>query len=585
MVDLDSGFGRAVQHTRELARVLSLPRRVWSEESAEQVARELTILLRKANGSMVLRAVQAQALLETGIKGGLFAPIRVGGGKTLLSLLAPLLLESRRPLLILPAKLIEKTKREWRILATHWQIPNYIQIKSYEWLGRIQAQRYLEEEYQPDCLILDEAHKVKNVKAAVTRRLVRFKRNRPEVKVVAMSGTITKRSLKDFAHIIMWCLGAQNCPIPTGWTELEDWADALDESTNASDKKLGIGYLSLLCNEEERKEPDSLVGVRRAFGRRLSETKGVVSTAEGLLGCSLTIEALEVNVSKDTDDAFDLLRKTWNTPDGWPLTDPLQVWRVARELSLGFYNRWEPRPPPDWMIARKEVSAVFRDILSNNKRNLDSLLMVVNAIDDGYYPEARPILDHWRLIELTFTPHSVPVWFDDSCIKAAAHWSLERPGIIWCEHVPFAERLAKYANLSYYGRKGLNANGRYIADHPAGESLIASVASNAEGCNLQKWNRNLVTSCPPANGGSTGWEQLLGRTHRDGQLADEVECQLFITSIEHINAFVQALKDANHNEQMMRQPQKLLYADTLVPTPEDVIMRPEHRWKKGKRGT
>lgn len=575
----DSGFGRAVQYTRELARVVAIPRRIWTEESASVVANELSALLRKPGGTMSLRPIQAQALLETGIRGGLFGPIRVGGGKTLLSLLAPYMLDSRRPLLIIPAKLVEKTKRERRILSTHWLIPNHTQIVSYEWLGRVQAQDYLEKRYQPDLIILDEAHKVKNTKAAVTRRVARYFKARPDTRCVAMSGTITKRSLKDWAHIIQWCLGPSDCPVPNSFTELEDWADALDEHTT-KDGRLDAGALVMLCNAEERAEPDKLAGARKAFRRRLVETKGVVATTEGHVGCTLTIEALKIDVSSVIDDAFELLRKTWTTPDGWPLTDPLQLWRVARELSLGFFYKWEPRPPDDWMTARREWGRVCREILTNNKRQLDSLLMVTRAIDSGHYPEATPILNAWRRIEPTFKPNPVPVWLDDSLIRAAKHWAEERPGIVWCEHVAFAERLAKVAKLAYYGRGGLDDYGRPIEAHSPKESLIASVASSGEGRNLQAWNRNLITSCPSSCGGSTGWEQILGRTHRPGQDADEVECQLFVTSIEHVNAFQQACSDARYIEHITGQAQKLLYADKLVPEPEDVLLWPGFRWRK-----
>lgn len=576
----DAGFGRAVQHTRELARVLNIPRRIWTLESAEQVARELTALLRKASGTMDLRPIQGQALLEAGIIGGLFGPIRVGGGKTLLSLLAPFVLDAKRPLLVIPAKLVEKTKRERLILSQHWHIPTFFHIVSYEWLGRVQAQDFLEKRLQPDLIILDEAHKVKNPKAAVTRRIARYFHARPDTKCVAISGTITKRSLKEWAHIAAWCLPPQSYPLPHSFSEREDWADAVDEKPNG-ESRLMPGYLTLLCSPEERAEPDTLVGLRKAFRRRLVETKGVVATTEGHVGCSLTIEALEVDVKKDVDDAFDILRKTWSTPDNWPITDPLQLWRVARELSLGFYYRWEPRPPDDWMSARREWSRACREILSNNRLKLDSLLMVTRAIQEGDYPDVLPILNAWRTIEPTFTPNPVPVWLDDSLVRAAKHWAEERPGIVWCEHVAFAERLAKLAKLAYYGRGGLDhSTGRPIEAHPADVSLVASVASNAEGRNLQKWSRNLVTSCPASCGGSTGWEQLLGRTHRPGQDADEVECQVFVTSIEHVNAFQRACSDAVYIEHTTGQAQKLLYADKLVPSPDDVMFRQGFRWRK-----
>ena len=102
------GVLRTVQHTRELERVLRLPRRQWGGADSDRWAAELSAVLRLAQGSMTLRPIQAQALFEAGTLRGLFAPIGVGHGKTLITALAPYILQSRRPLLITRANLIEE---------------------------------------------------------------------------------------------------------------------------------------------------------------------------------------------------------------------------------------------------------------------------------------------------------------------------------------------------------------------------------------------------------------------------------------------------------------------------------------------
>ncbi len=574
------GVPRAVQNTRELARIIALPRRDWTEEEAEQLALELSPLLRTPNGTMHLRPVQAQSLIEAGILGGLFAAIRAGGGKTLFSLLVAYVLDAKRPLLLLPAKLIGKTKREMRVLGTHWRIPNYIRFLSYELLGRNQSQKILDE-FQPDLIIADEAYKLKNRKAACTKRVGRYKLSHLTCKMVAMTGTITKRSPKDFAHVLLWCLGPRQTPLPNSFTELEDFADAIEEKT-ITGSRIGIGALALLQNATERADPDQLSATRSALGRRMTETPGVVATSDGFTGATLTIQALwddqEVIPSAQVDAAFELLRTKWRTPDDWPLTDAMSVWRVRRELSLGFYNRWVPRPPKDWMDARREWSKYARDILTDNRRNLDSDKQVLDAVDAGYYPMAKPSLDEWRRIKDTFEPNSQPVWLDDSMIKACTLWALKAPGIVWTEHVPFALELAKHAKLAYYGKQGKDSRGREIEDHdPSEGSLIASVASNAEGRNLQAWSRNLLTAFP-SNGVLA--EQLLARTHRDGQLEDEVVFDCLVTSVAHVMAYEQALKDATYIQTYTRQAQRLLYADKIFPGFEDILGKPGERWIK-----
>lgn len=570
-------LARAVQHTRELERVLRLPRRSWDEQDGDFAAR-LTAALRKPGGTMTLRTIQAQALFEAGTRGGLFGPIRVGGGKTLISGLAGYVMRSRRPLLLTRANLVEKTKREFRELSVHWPIPNFIRLESYEKLGRTSHAELLNL-YKPDLFIADEAHRLKNPKAAVTRRVNRYMNENPGTRFVAISGTMTRKSILEYAHLLKWCLKSSGLPLPDSYSELEDWAMALDETD--AEAKVSPGALVLLCNAEERSLEDQRLAARRGYGRRLVETPGVVSSKDkdSDVGASLTIEAAQTDMTPKTDEAFRVLRADWLTPDGWPLSEPMHVAAVARQLAVGFYYKWDPRPPQVWIDARKEWSQWCRYILTNNRRNLDSEVQVRGAIDAGHYPVAADALETWRRLEPTFIPNTVPVWLDDSVIDLAARWAMVKPGIVWCEHIAFAERLARKTNLVYYGEGGLDRQGRYIEGHPRGESLIASEGSNAEGRNLQYlFARNLIVS-PSASG--LRWEQLLGRTHRPGQPADEVTADVVCTCLEHVKALVKAKTQARFAEATTPgQTQKLLYADIIYPDIDDVALMMGPRWRK-----
>ena len=55
-------------------------------------------------------------------------------------------------------------------------------------------------------------------------------------------------------------------------------------------------------------------------------------------------------------------------------------------------------------------------------------------------------------------------------------------------------------------------------------------------------------------------EQLIGRTHRKGQLDDEVGFDVFDTPT---NDFQQALADAQYQTSMSGEPKKLLLADIV----------------------
>lgn len=165
-------FNGEVRTSSELRRILELPRRTWSAEATEALVEKMTALLKRPEGTQRLKPIQAIALYETALCGGLFGPIPVGHGKTLISLLAFWVLEAKQPLLLLPAALIKKTEREMKKYAEHWFFPNNIVIHSYEILGRVQGARILSQGW--DVVVADECHKLRNKRAAVTRRMSRF---------------------------------------------------------------------------------------------------------------------------------------------------------------------------------------------------------------------------------------------------------------------------------------------------------------------------------------------------------------------------------------------------------------------------
>jgi len=570
----------AVALTDEVRRIERLPRRFFDDE---QLVAEMTEALKTPLGTMHLRKVQAQALFEIGTVGGLFGPMRVGAGKTLISLLAPTVAFAERPLLLVPASLVDKTKREERVLRHHWQLPEFVRIMSYEMLGRVQAEHALgsvvdgvRRGYWPDLIVADEAHKLKNPKAACTRRVRRYMTNNPATKFVAISGTITKRSIKDFAHLMRWCL-KEDAPLPRWHDELEIWADAIDERKGQL-RRADPGALRVFCSPVEDQmwdQGERRTAARLALRRRFTDTPGVVATKETPIDASLDIKAIEPVISPAIDEAFETLRNDFITPDGWPIADGLDMFRHARELALGFYYVWDPRPPAYWLTARSAWAAFARQTIGRS-RTLDSELAVRNWVDATEDDEGLPLLEEWREVRDDFEPNTVARWVDDSALEASAAWGAKNVGIIWTEHRCFAERLSKLSGLPYYGRKGLDAKGRYIEDHGRG-SLIASISSNGTGRNLQRWNRNLITSMP-ANGMQT--EQLLGRTHRDGQLADAVLFEILVTCAEHVGAFEQALRDSRFVHDLNGSPQKMLDATIEFPGATDLAFRSGARWEK-----
>lgn len=565
-------FASVVKFNDDFRRIVSLPRRVIDMNEAAATARELTEIFRQPWGTQELRPLQGQGLLEFGLYGGLFAALRVGAGKTLLSLLLSSVSDCHRPLLLQPASLVEKTLEEARALKQHWKIP-HIKIITYDLLGREQAHEALND-FKPDLIICDECHALKDTGASVTCKVVRYFKANPTTKFAMMTGTISKRSILDYAHLLRMCLGPANAPVPMGANDLEIWADALDERKGQTKRSDPKGFFEI-CNTEERKiwTQDERRAARMAYRRRLTETPGVLASWDSPIDAKLIIREVQPPKSKVLETAFKQLRVDGVTPDDWPVAGGVDIYRHAQELALGFYYVWDPRPPKYWLEARSAWYRAVRQILSRSQR-YDSPGHVKNDMLRGRL-ELIPELTDWLDVKDDFTPNTVPRWLDDSVIRYCAEWIEKYRGIVWTEHTWFATELAKYTKVPYYGRRGMTESGQSILRHRPGFPMIASMRSNSKGRNLQAWNHNLFTACPP---NALQCEQVMGRTHRDGQLEKEVFFDILMFCSEHIGNFWQAMRDAEFQDQTQGTPSKLLIAEHDIPEPIDVAMRPGHRW-------
>ena len=538
-------YSGKVGRSEELARIIALPRRHAPPAGTD----ELSSALRTPAGTQTLRPVQAQALAEIYCQGGLLGPVQVGAGKTLITYLAPRMVSAERPVLLVPAKLREKTKDDFKALAEHWDCGGvYTIVISYEQLGHPYGVRLLEEA-RPDLIMADECHRLKNHKAAVTRRVGRYIDAHPGTKFMGLSGTVTKRSLRDFAHMAEWALG-QGAPVPLVLYELEEWSRALDEDNQWCYARLHPGALSALEGPEEAAIKGDLPRARAAYRRRLVETPGVV-TAGVEADCTASLELAEWTPPERAEIRrwLNHLRKTWETPDGQPLITAVDVWRHARELVQGFWYRWDPPPPAAWLSARRAWAAVARGVLSRS-RSLDTEAQAREAL------AGHPALTVWEDIQPEYSYTLRAEWFDLSIMREAVAWA-QCGGIVWVGDQTVGSALDTLG-LPYYGAQGLRGSDRI--DWARG-GIAASIAANSEGRNLQAWCRNLVLS-PPTTGDR--WEQLIGRTHRLGQASDDVTVEVYLGCKQTKDGMGQALSDSRYAASVLGTRPKLLLATNLI---------------------
>lgn len=542
--------GRVVERTEDFERVLSIKRREWKPEQIEKVRDLLTerfvTPLGRREGARLL-PVQGQVLAEAYTQGGIFAGVGVGHGKTLMTCLAPAMLEAKRALLFVKAGLRDKTIKDIREYRRHWQIPDFA-IVNYEQLSNANFADVLER-VNPDLIMADEAHALKNSKAARTKRFLRFMKGSQDTKFMALSGTMARNSLRDYWALINLAL-RYDSPLPIPWIDLQDWADALD--ANVKDhKRADPGALVALC-PESLKTPGMtpLTMARTGFQNRLRVTPGVILTTTGSADCSLILTKRELDVPPEVEKALDNLRDTWEAPNGDLIEWAIELWRYGREIASGFFSIWDPEAPRPWYDARRDWHRFVRDVLKENEPGLDSPLQVARAF------KHEKVYRKWAEVRDTFKPHSKPVWISDYVVKDAAEWLQEGDGICWTEHPCVGHAIAAASGFRYFGAGPEDAKAILDVQGP----FIASIRAHGTGKNLQRYSRNLITSCIPD---AATWEQLLGRTHRTGQKADEVTADVYVQCVEMQDSFDKALREARFIKDMHGETQKLLFADKV----------------------
>lgn len=530
----------------EFKRIQKIPVYQRSPKHWQDLAIALTEHVKTPNGSMVLRPVQGQMCSEAYDNRSLFAMSPVGSGKTIPSLLIPALLQSQRPLLMVKAGLRAQTFQAMQDYGKHFRIHDSIKVLSYEMLSQPHAQEILTE-IRPDCIVCDEVQLLKNFGAARTRRFLRFMQVQDKVPpFVALSGTMTKRSLRDFWMFMCLVFPEDGSPLPYKQGVMEEWALAVDAKVDPLQRIAPGCLLEFAKQFGVGERPDNIEKAREGLYRRMVSTCGVVAMKESSCRQPLTLQVRPLQTPQPITEAIQRVQDTALAPNGDECDSQLEIWRYCRELACGFFGVWSPPAPEDWLEARKAWHRFVRDILAVEDPRLDSPFLIAKHYED------HPLHVAWSEIRPTFEPNTVPVWVDDFLVDDAANWLADHQGIVWTEHVTVGERIAEKAGVRYYGGGPRSARDILHVKGPC----VASIQAHGAGRNLQHYNRALITSFPTC--GATV-EQLLGRLHRQGQNRP-VTFDIYLHSGVLWAGLMQAIEDAQYTKQITGIDQKLLLA-------------------------
>lgn len=553
---------QSVVRSMEFRRIEALPRRILDLISVV----DATEVFAKPGGTgdpgsaMRLLPAQSAALVEMAHLNGAFIPLAAGYGKTAISLLAPLALDSQNAVLIVPTQLKRKTLHEMHhVYGKHFNIPfDVITVLTYEEISLAKNADILYQ-IKPDLIVCDEVHKLRHRSAARTKRFMRFMKDHPQTRFVAMSGTITSKGLNDYAHLIELAL-RKFSPLPHNYREVQEWAGALDVDP---EWPMLPGALKRFCALGE--------DVRSGFRRRLVETPGVISSTSEMGDATLTMVELDLPLPDQVFTLMTQVKKKWSLA-GDEFDSIFTLYSSLRQLACGFYYKWawpEGKVDREWLQLRSNWNKVVRAKLAQSRPGLDSVALCANAAERARKSRFSPVgegalwhcpeWDAWREVKDRPEPPKETIWVDDFLLKdvIARAQVAEAPCIVWYEHVAVGEKLAELTGWSHYG----SGTDSLEALKKKEQIIICSMKTQSEGKNLQEhFAYNIFTSFPSS---AALFEQAIGRTHRQGQVRDEVVGLWYGHTDETRASMDNALREAEYKRDTMGSPQRILYCDRI----------------------
>lgn len=455
--------------------------------------------LESPGGTQQLHPQQRDALRAAAANGGVFGDIPVGGGKTHITALLPHMFpECRRYALILPASLVRKTYHEFDAIFDHWRFPAGVTYRlfSYSELGLKNRATALED-YAPDLVAADEAHRLKEGTAGVTRRVVRYKTDHPEVPFCLLSGTLFGGPWEPLARLLWLAFGVAS-PLPSKASVVRQW-DFLFES------------FTPFWPAELRRFGQDAEDIRVGLTAHCRAHPGVVSVDTDRGRATLKLFRKKPAKVPIIEEALARLYQTNLVPgsDEVECTDSDKA-RHTNTLLWGWYSVWDPHPPESWLYARGEWLRFAKHTIVGSSF-YDTEGQLADACVSGSIPDGDRYAN-WLVEQELFKENRKPVWLTDEVIE-----QLPEPcsrTLYWVRFRELGRKVAKRFGIPFFHRGDKDG----IEEHSG--PMVLSIASHREGRNLQfKWSTSHVLTPP---GDVSVWEQLIGRTQRPGQTEDVV---------------------------------------------------------------
>lgn len=544
----------------DIRRILDLPRYSEDFPSDDDLVEALTEELRTPNGTMRLLPAQARALYVAAIADALVGVMPVGCGKTLTGALLPSVLGAERPLYLTRASLTGQLQSNFSELSEHWEgIPAQPTIWSFHYL----SQRSREAEaalsrMQPDVLIIDEAHAIAgdSGRASIIEDYVL----EYEPRMAIMSGTLTRKSLNDFANLVYLVLGV-DAPVPIDGQVRHALAAVVDAEPRRSIEPEDWAFASQLRNEKARasrwgNDENAVTRTRRAFQERFAATPGVMVIDVDDLPHGLDIYLVDNEVPGVVAGAIDELKDTWIKPSGEMLVMATEVAATERNLSTGFFYEqvWEDgEEDVEWTERRKAWARLIRHKLKRRREGMRTPSDVI-AWAESKRTMPRQYTE-WLEVADRPGPTTTARWLSIEPLKDAIDW-IGDSGIIWYSSRAAGDMLEALGIQTF-------RSGDDISEHK--EDVIAastgSFGTGTDGLQL-RYNRMYFLEPLPAG---ADFEQVVGRLDRQGQPRDVVEVGIPISNARLYRDFKKVQNDAQYIYEKLGTRQRIHRATIIEP--------------------
>ena len=504
---------------------------------------------------------------------GLAVLAGVGHGKTLLGLLLPHVARyygrPDRTLYLVPAAIRDQWFADadmWRIRGARVGDPT---VLTHEGLSQPRGRDALRD-LAPDILVIDEAHHFADPESGRWRRVVEYLRLRPDTRVVVLSGSLSWRSVLQARHLLLAALRGW-CPLPSD-RSIVHWAACLDVKGEpcADDARALAPLVQWAADRSNTLAIDGVLNARRwAYRRRLASCPGVVLTTTAGVEASLRLVAWRppVELPPALAAAVKGLEEAWVLPDGTELVSSLEFARHAATLPLGLYQRWDPATvDPEWLATRAAWNRAVRNAVLYRGHVYQTPSEFVRAAERGDLDGTADgdLYRAWVAVEDDDPPRTEAIWLD------GAREHLGEVLEAYCAGLPQNTRPLVWVRTPEVGRVVAEVLALHGCDSaryhgagsspPAGDGAVASYVVHGTGWSgapAAGYTHALVLE-PPSSGAT--WEQLLGRTHRAGQV-DDVVTHVLCSTGRGYAAIKAGVEDARYVEETTGQAQRLLFAD------------------------